>query len=68
MGIKDEYESYCFDEVAFQLLTAATEKDGRINWDKIRWKDRRPRDKNHTTNSELIKFIQKHGITNNNNV
>lgn len=60
LGIMDEYEAYCFDETALYLLTAATEKDGRINWDKIRWKYGSPVNKNRTTNSALIEFIQKH--------
>ncbi len=58
LGITDEYEAYCFDEVTFHLLTAITEPDGTLNWDKLR-RENNPATKPRTTNSELINFIQK---------
>lgn len=58
LGITDEYEAYCFDEVTFHLLTAITEPDGTLNWGKLRGENN-PATKPRTTNSELINFIQK---------
>lgn len=50
------YEAYCFDEAAFYMLSEATNKDGRINWNKFRWQDDTPKN-----NRNLIEFIKKHG-------
>lgn len=53
--IDDEYAAYCFDEVAYCLLAEATEKDGRLNWNKFRWVSTEKK-----TNKDLIEFIKAH--------
>lgn len=55
MGIDNDYLAYCFDEVALYLLSEATEKQGKVNWNKIRWKDKKEK-----SNKDLIEFIKKH--------
>lgn len=55
MNIDNEYLAYCFDEVAFYLEGEATDNDGRLNWDKIKWEKERSKN----PNKELIGFIQK---------
>ena len=47
------YEAYCFDEVALFLLSEATDKEGRVNWKRIRWKTDKPK-----SNKELVDFIK----------
>jgi len=42
--------------VALFLEVEATDKEGNINWNRIRWKG-----KKREGNKELIEFIQKHG-------
>jgi len=56
LGIDNDYLAYCFDEVALFLEVEATDKEGNINWNRIRWKG-----KKREGNKELIEFIQKHG-------
>lgn len=56
LGIDNDYLAYCFDEVALFLEAEATDKEGNINWNRIRWKD----EKKKEPNKDLIKFIQKH--------
>lgn len=55
LGIDNDYLAYMFDEVALYLESEVTDKEGRVNWNKIRWKDDKPR-----SNQDLIQFIQKH--------
>lgn len=47
------YEAYCFDEVALFLLAEATDREGKINWKRIRWKTDKPK-----SNQELVDFIK----------
>ncbi len=37
MGITNDYEAFCFDEVAFVLYAAASDDKGKLNWNKINW-------------------------------
>lgn len=53
MGIKNDYAAFCFDEVALFLRYQATDDNGNINWNKIKW-----RDKKMKTNKDLINFIK----------
>jgi len=55
LNIDNDYLAYCFDEVALLLEAEATNKEGEINWNKIRWKDNKKK-----TNKDLIDFINKH--------
>lgn len=55
LGLDDEYIAYCIDEVAFHLLSEATEKDGKLNWNKFRWKN-----SENKTNKDLMEFIRQH--------
>ena len=56
LGIDNDYLAYCFDEVALYLTAQAMDKQGRLHWNRIRWKSGSKR-----TNKDLIDFIQKHG-------
>lgn len=53
--IDDEYLAYCFDEVAFYLLKMATDKEGNIDWRKIRWRGTEKKG-----NKEFVRFLKKH--------
>lgn len=55
LNIDNDYLAYCFDEIALFLEAEATNKEGEINWNKIRWKDNKKK-----TNKDLIDFINKH--------
>lgn len=55
LNIDNDYLAYCFDEIALFLEAEATNKEGEINWNKIRWKDNKKK-----TNKDLIAFINKH--------
>lgn len=53
LNIDNDYLAYMFDETAMYLENSATDKDGNLNWNKIRWIDNKPK-----TNKDLIKFMQ----------
>lgn len=55
LGIDNDYLAYIFDEVALYLESEAIDKEGRINWNKIKWADNKKK-----TNNDLISFIKKH--------
>lgn len=55
MGIDNDYEAYCFDETALYLTSEAMGKDGKINWNKIKWKRTEKK-----SNKDLIEFIKAH--------
>lgn len=55
MGIDNKYEAYCFDEVALYLTSMAMGKDGKVNWNKIKWKSTEKK-----TNKDLVEFIKAH--------
>lgn len=51
MGIvNNDYLAYIFDEVAVYLEDKATDKEGVLNWDKIKWSDVK------RSNEELMKL------------
>jgi len=52
LGLED-YAAYCFDEVAFFLLSEAMDNRGQVDWKRIRWHS----DKKQG-NHEFIQFIQ----------
>lgn len=56
MGIDNDYVAYCFDEVALFIESEATDKEGKINFNRLRWKS----DNRNKNNKELINFINKH--------
>lgn len=58
LAIDDEYTAFCFDEVAFYLYCEATDKEGRVRWNRIRWESTEK-----GTNRELMEFIEKHHHT-----
>lgn len=53
LNIPNEYLAYCIDEVAYFLEINAMDKEGNLNWDKIRWSDSKAKG-----NEELINFIE----------
>lgn len=55
MGINNDYVAYCFDEVALFLRYQATDDNGNINWNRIRWKGEKKK-----SNKDLIEFIKNH--------
>jgi len=55
LNIDNDYLAYCFDEAALYLEAEATDKEGNIKWNRIRWKDNKKK-----TNKDLIDFIGKH--------
>ncbi len=56
LNIDNDYLAYIFDEVALYLESEATDDKGKINWNKIKWKD-----KKKGSNKDLIQFIQNYG-------
>lgn len=52
MGISNDYEAFCFDEVALVLLNEATDDKGNVRWNRIRWKDR------ENSNKGFMEFIE----------
>lgn len=57
--IDDEFTAYCFDEVAFYLLSQAIDKKGQINWNRIRFKSTQ-KSIRKDNNKGYIEFIKKH--------
>lgn len=53
MGIDNDYLAYCFDEASYFLEKKATDDKGNINWNKIKWEDKKAK-----SNKDLVKFIQ----------
>lgn len=53
MGIDNDYLAYCFDETSYFLEKKATDDKGNINWNKIKWEDKKAK-----SNKDLVKFIQ----------
>lgn len=72
MGIENDYEAFCFDEVAFALYAAALDDKGNLNWNKINWveeleeKTEEKTEKNQdnpltnkvTSNKEFVDFVR----------
>lgn len=52
LGIEGEYAAFCFDEAAFYMLAEATDKDGKINWNKFKWRGGKK------TNEDFIRYIE----------
>lgn len=52
MGIDNDYEAFCFDEVAMVLLNKAMDDEGNIKWNRIRWKDK---ERNNKSFMEFVK-------------
>ncbi|MBS4536806.1 hypothetical protein GOQ29_14390 [Clostridium sp. D2Q-14] len=57
LNIDDDYLAYCFDEVAFYLWSEAIDKEGKVKWNRIKWKENVKKDRN---NKDIIKFMQAH--------
>lgn len=55
LNIDNDYLAYIFDEVALYLESEATDEKGKVNWNKIRWKENKKK-----SNKDFIEFIQKH--------
>ena len=53
LNIPNEYLAYCIDEVAYFLEINAMDKEGNLNWDKIRWSD-----SENSPNQEMINLIE----------
>ncbi len=58
LNIDNDYLAYCFDEVALYLESEATDNNGNINWNRIRWED--DKGKSNNSNKDLMDFIRKH--------
>lgn len=56
LNVDNDYLAYIFDEVALFLEAEATDEKGKVNWNKIRWKDNKKK-----TNKDFMDFIKKHG-------
>lgn len=56
MEISNEYLAYIFDEVAMFLEDKATDKEGTLDWDKIKWSDK---EVIANGNKELMKLANK---------
>jgi hypothetical protein len=54
MGLDDEYLAFCFDEVALYILSEITEKDGKLNWNKL---NRGNSEK--SSNQSFLEFVKK---------
>lgn len=54
LNIDNDYLAYIFDEVALFLEAEATDSKGKMNWNRIKWTDKKPQG-----NKELIEFIEK---------
>lgn len=53
LGIEGEYAAFCFDEAAFYMLAEATDKDGKVNWNKFKW-----RGGGTKGNEDFVRFIE----------
>lgn len=66
MGIENDYEAFCFDEVAFALFNNALDDKGALNWNKINWADSKrsktnqenPLSNKVTSNKEFVDFAR----------
>lgn len=56
LRIQNEYDAYCFDEVAFFYEIEAMEEDGSLNWDKLHFIDNKKK-----TNEDFVNFIKAQG-------
>lgn len=54
MNIDNDYLAYMFDEMALFLEAEVTDSKGKMNWNRIKWTDKKPQG-----NKELIEFIEK---------
>jgi len=54
MAIDDEYLAFCLDEVALYLTAEATNKEGKTNWNRLKWRDNEKRG-----NQDFMKFVKK---------
>ena len=53
MNIDNDYLAYIFDEAALLLEVEATNSEGQLNWNKIKWKDKKTEN-----NKDLMEFIR----------
>lgn len=54
LAIDDEYTAFCFDEWSLYLTAEATDKEGKLNWNKIRWRDNKGKG-----NKDFMEFVKK---------
>lgn len=62
LKIENDYLAYILDETALYLEQAATDKEGNIKLNKLKWTDREKRRKQKAKkqgNQKLIDFIQR---------
>lgn len=55
LNINNDYLAYMFDKVALYLEGEATDDKGKLNWNRIKWKDNKKK-----SNKDFVDFIQKH--------
>lgn len=54
LAIDEEYTAYCFDEVCLFIEAEATDKKGKVNWNKFKWQDTEKKG-----NQEFIDFVSR---------
>lgn len=55
LNIDNDYLAYIFDEAALYLESEATDNEGNIRWNRIKWKGKKKK-----TNKEFVEFVMKH--------
>ena len=55
LNINNDYLAYMFDKVALYLEGETTDDKGKLNWNRIKWKDNKKK-----SNKDFVDFIQKH--------
>ena len=53
LSVEDDYVAYCFDEVCYYYLVEIIDNDGKKNWNKIKWSDKKVEG-----NKEFIDFVK----------
>lgn len=59
--LEDEYERYCFNEVAFLLYASALDKERNIKWNKIKWSDQHNKSGDDSCNKTFMKSLKGKG-------
>jgi len=54
LNIDNDYLAYIFDKAALFLESEAMDKEGKVNWNKIKWIDDKKK-----TNKDFVEFLIK---------
>ncbi len=63
-GLDNEYFAYCFDEIAMYLEANMQDKQGNLDWRRIKWIDTDPKKnlgiptRDTTGNKDFMKYIE----------